>query len=257
MRAKLFMFIAAAMLVSASASAQEINNQNPPEGATTSDCASGTFSSGGGATRLTYCVSSHGNVARLESPQGFEHVNIAFRHEGYVLCNGTTILAKDTMDGGEFGWGPAFILAGPSGSGVTIRRTTTNGFWQLDQKFSRDNKENDVTILMTLKNLGPFAGDVRLARVVDFDVDNTPGGDVHDRSDKGVWAREARGMTLTNITFGQAIDTAIVGVGADGCSLPSFATPTGVADNGHAVTARLGSMNPGKTLKTTFVYRRQ
>ena len=254
MKTKL-MIVAAALLFSTAAYAQ---NPNEPSGdvSAQSDVCAWTFSSGGGNSQLTWCVTVFGNMVRFESPAGFEHIRVGTFNEGYVLCSGTSVLAYDLAGSGQAGWGGGFaVLAGPSGSGITLRRFTADGLWQLDQKFSRDNKENDVTVLMTLKRLGPFVNDVRLARVTDFDNDNDIGDDVQDRSDRGIWARDIHAVSLSNITFSQFTDTAVGGGGA-ACSQASAATPT-TADSFNNVTARLGGMGLGNTKKTTFVYRRQ
>ena len=245
----------AALLVSASAFAQD-NSTGNGEGTASTDC-TWTFSTGSGATRLVYCVSSHGNIMQFQSPQGSEHIRVGTFVEGYVLCSGTTILAHD-VGFFESGWAPGTtVLAGPSGAGITLRRITSDFNWQLDQKFSRDVKELDVTVLMTLKNNGPTVNDVRLARVVDMDINNDFSDDTQDRSDRGVFGRDSSliGFTLTNVAFNQFVDTAVVGFGP-ACSPASLATPT-TSDSTSVVTARIGPMNNGVSKKTTFVYRRQ
>src|SRR5688500_2958402 len=112
---------------------------------------------------------------------------------------------------------------------------------------------------MTLKNLRPGTiSDARLARIDDWDNNNTVGDDTQDRSDRGVWARDnpsLRTTTLSNIKFSQTVDTALAGFGA-ACSPVSAATPT-TTDLTSVVTARLGPLNAGKAATTTFVYRRQ
>jgi hypothetical protein len=243
---------AAVMLLAFAANsyAQDGPNSGPvPE---TSACAF-NFVTGGGPSALNWCVSTHANLVRFESPAGFEHLFAGTPWEGYVLCSGTTVLAYD-IGSAEVGWGASFVIAGPTATSVTIRRLTSNGLWQLDQQFKRDNKELDVTINMTLTNLGGPVADVRLARVNDIDTDNDFGDDVMDRTDRSVTGREARGLSLTNITWNLGTDTAITAAAA-ACSPASVATPA-VIDNWGNVTARLGNMGPGNKKKVTFVYRR-
>ena len=245
----------AALLVSASAFAQD-NSTGNGEGTASTDC-TWTFSTGSGPTRLVYCVSSHGNVMQFQSPQGSEHIRVGTFVEGYVLCSGTSIIAHD-VGFIESGWAPGVtVMSGPSGSGITLRRLTSSGLWQLDQKFSRDVKELDVSILMTLKNLGPTVADVRLARVVDMDINNDFSDDTQDRSDRGVFGRDSSliGFTISNVSFNQGVHTAVAGFGPS-CSPASLATPT-TSDSTTVITARIGPMNTGVSKKTTFVYRRQ
>ncbi len=259
MKTRILTCIAAALLVSTSAFAQ--SNAEPKEGTDTSAC-NWLFASGGGPTLLAWGVSVHGNICRMEAPAGFEHLTAGSHAEGYVLCSGGTVLAHD-LGFSEGGFAPGVtVLAGPSGIGITLRRFTSDGLWQLDQKFSRDSKENDITILMTLKRLGGAVGDVRLSRVADFDIDNTFGDDQQDKSDRGVWARQIGGaghaVTLSNITFATPTSTTLP---ADGifdvaCNPTPGANPTTQDGTSH-VTAHFGTMGFNNTKKTTFVYRRQ
>lgn len=253
----LALIFGALLLVSTSAFAQG-NNEASDEGSAdlTEDFC---FVSGSGNAFLRWCVSRHGNIIHLEAPGGSEHIRIGTFLEGYAVCSGTTVLNND-IGSSEAGWTPAFtVIAGPTAGGITLRRTSADGRWELTQKFSRDNKENDISVLMTLKNLGPGTVlDVRLARIVDWDLNNTIGDDTQDRSDRGVWARDnpsLRSMTLSNIKFSQTVHTAVAGFGA-ACSPASLATPT-TSDATSVVTALLGPLNAGKAATTTFVYRRQ
>jgi hypothetical protein len=250
------MMMAGMLLIASGAFAQTGPNAAATAGAEDSSTCTWTFSSGSGASAMTWCVSNHGNLMRFESPAGFEHIRVGVFTEGYVICNGTSVLAYDLGDAGESGFAAgSTVLSGPSSSGITIRRFSADGAWQLDQKFTRDKKENDVTILMTLRRLGVGLPDVRLARVVDFDNDNDFGDDTQDRSDRGIFSRDIRGVSLSNITFGQPTDTS-VSLSSAACSPVSSATPT-TTDSYDNVTARLGVMGTGNTKKTTFVYRRQ
>jgi hypothetical protein len=249
---KLMMVGAAVLLAGAIGYAQDQNSGGP--GTANTDCP-WFFSSGAGASLMSWCVSSHGNLSHFQSPAGFEHIFSGTVLEGYVICSGTSVLAHD-IGFAEFNFSPGVaVLAGPTASGITLRRFTADGAWQLDQKFSRDNKENDVSILMTLKRLGTGVADVRLARIFDPDVDNTFSVE-EDRSDRGVWARVSRAVTLTNITYTQAVDTAYQSSFSAACSPASLAVPR-FGDDAAVVTARLGVLGTGNNKKTTFVYRRQ
>jgi hypothetical protein len=177
-------------------------------------------------------------------------------YEGYVLCSGTTPLAWD-IGSSESGWAAGgIVIAGPSATAITLRRVTTDGLWQLDQKIQADKKELDITITMTmtLTNLGLAAGEVRMARVVDFDNDNDFGDDTQDRTDRSVTAREVHGLSLTNTKFGQPVDTAVTFASAS-CSSTSVSTPT-TTDGYSNVTARLGNIGVGKKATTILRYGR-
>ena len=255
----LALIFGALLLVSTSAFAQA---NSAPAGEGTEDATQDfCFVSGAGPTLLRWCVSRHGNLTHFESPAGHEHVRAGNLTEGYAVCSGTTVLNFDMADFGESGWTPAFtVVAGPTAGGITLRRTSADGRWELTQKWSRDNKENDISVLMTLKNLGPGTIlDVRLARIIDFDNSGDFGDDTQDRSDRSVWARDNTtlvGATLSNIKFTQPADTALFFDGSAHCSPGSVATPT-ATDLWAFVTARLGPLNAGKAATTTFVYRRQ
>jgi hypothetical protein len=220
------------------------------------DCAY-AFSSGAGASLMAWCVSTRGNLTRFESPAGFEHIRLSASVEGYVLCAGTTYVAYDIAAGGEFGWAATTTaISGPTSSGVTLRRFTADGAWRLDQKFSRDNKENDVTILMTLTALRAGLPDVRLMRVFYPRNDNDFADETFDRSDRTVWSRDIHAVALSNITFPQPADATVGVYPVVACSSPGVAVPTGFRDLALGVTARLGAMSQNQSKKTTFVYRR-
>lgn len=245
----------ASLMIGTSAYAQS-NAAGPAEGTAGAD-ETYCFGSGSGNAAVSFCVSTTGNVTRFLSPGGFEHIRIATRAEGYAICTGTTILANDVTDISVVNLGAPVLIAGPSATSVTLRRISTDGNWELTQKFSFDKKELDLTITMTLKNLGANKTDVRLARIVDWDNDNTVGGDNQLLSERGVLSNGDGGhsTTLTNTTFAQSVDRALAGFGP-ACSPASVATPT-LSDLTSVVTARLGNMNNGKKAISTFVYRRQ
>jgi hypothetical protein len=216
-------------------------------------------------TTMKYCVSPHGNIVNLQSPVSTDHIATATIAEGYVLCSGTTVLNYD-IGFREKGWKPGSIVVNSSRTGLTLRRVTTDGRWQLDQEFGMDGKENDITVKMTLTNFVQGAFNVRLARVVDFDMDHRTGGPFSGAStvifmtERGVAAYYTHALTLSNITFSQPVKRA---TGENDGTFQPACPASGVAevpvsyDTLSYVTASLGSMSPGTSVETTFVYRRQ
>ena len=116
--------------------------------------------------------------------------------EGYGLCVNNTLKAYDHACSGS-GFGPPTVIAAQTATGMTIRRKSTDGLFPLDQKWSRDNTEHDLTEQMTLKILGPAASSVVLWRLADINVDFTDGADnatgLYDRLDRSnysIWFRD-------------------------------------------------------------------
>ena len=123
--------------------------------------ASGTcfasIASGSGATALTVCLSDHGNIVQWTTPAGVEH---SIKNDGYVLCSlGAAAPVVHGWDAGistEDGFGPP-IIDQPNGANtlpLVIARTTDDGVFRLEQRFTRDASEKDLTIAMTVTNLG-------------------------------------------------------------------------------------------------------
>lgn len=159
------------------------------------------------------------------------------------------------MDWGRGGRVP--IHAPTPGTSVTLRRSSDQ--YQLDQVFTLDQKEKDLTITMTLTNIsGAMIRDVRIARAYDPDINHDFGDDLEVKSARGVWADDIDAVTLTGTTWGFPTDTAIdTGPGA-ACSPAGAVSPTTTNDASLAnVTYRVGNMAPGAKKKVTFVYRVQ
>ena len=162
-------------------------------------CGAGSdFPIGGGDFFL--CINRHGNLARFTSPSGFEHINVApVVAEGYVVCSASGTHGYD-VGSIESGFGDPVVLASGASS-VTIRRVTLDGQLQLDQKWTRDTGERDITVQMTLTNLAGVKTNVKLLRYVDFDADGDPGDDRYDLSQRAGWVRDARSLTMTALTY--------------------------------------------------------
>jgi hypothetical protein len=149
-----------------------------------------TFGSGD----FVWCLSSTGNLQRLTAPAGVEFIDHFIKTEGYAICVNDVPLYYDRGEvppgfTAALGFGKPVVIAGPSGSGITISRDTLDGLFRLDQKWSADKNERDLTVQMTLSNLGTRAvGSIRLLRIVDVDA-NGFGNNWYDRSDLSVWFR--------------------------------------------------------------------
>jgi hypothetical protein len=205
---------------------------------------------------MRYCITETGTLVELLAPAGQEHVRIEQVWEGYVLCTGTTVQAWD-LSSTEDGFGLPTLLKGPSATSVTLRRSSSH--YQLDQVFSFDKKERDLTITITLTNIsGAMIADVRLARAYDPDPNNDSGDDTEVKSARGVWAGDVDAVSLSGTTWNFPTDTAVdTGPGA-ACSPASAVPPRLTGDASLAsVTYRLGNMAAGAKKRVVFVYRVQ
>jgi hypothetical protein len=122
----------------------------------------------GGGTK--YRVSTDGNVYSIESPTGYEHINIGSTIEGYLLCYGTTVPASAAWDVANSVDGFA-TATHTSGSPFTVTRRTSNGSVQLTQVFTFNATSKSLNIVMTVKNLTGSSLNIVLRRIADFDVD--------------------------------------------------------------------------------------
>jgi hypothetical protein len=228
------------------------------------------FGSGSGPTRLGWCVSPGANLVKLESPASVFHLRQGLR-EGYALCTSDN-LTGDTVVGFDNGVSSdgfdAPLLLAVSSSTVSIRRLTTDRVFQIDHTFTRDPKEMDITVNVSIKNIsgGPVFGQVVYTRFADLDVGGDGSDDIMDRSNRGVWARDLKsgvngdGVALTATTFGTpAFSTALLlaSTGMKSCLSGSALTPIGPADTVAQINYDLGSFEPGQTKKIAFTYRRQ
>jgi hypothetical protein len=180
---------------------------------------------GSGAKAMNICISEHGNLVKFEAPAGFHQIGQGnlFR-DGYAICTGSPP-ANWYYDTGAIhaGFGPSVIdqPKGPNTFPLTITRDTTDGIWRLSQKYTRDTKEKDLTIEMTLTNLsGSSQPVVRLQRAFEGDVDNNTNTNAFfGRTHESVWEwvetldadghPQGHGLMLSNLTFGSAHSTIV------------------------------------------------
>ena len=111
-----------------------------------------TLASGAGANAFVVCVSDHGNIVQWTTPAGVEH---SIKNDGYVLCSQGMAHGWDAGISTEDGFGPA-VIDQPNGANtlpLSITRTTDDGVFRLEQRFTRDAAEKDLTIEMRVSNL--------------------------------------------------------------------------------------------------------
>jgi hypothetical protein len=210
-----------------------------------------------GSGNLKWCVNEHGNLMQFESPAGQEHIRIGGFQEGYVLCvNGDAATYYDNGLG-ETGWFPPVLVAKTTTS-VTIDRTTNDGKFKLTQKWTRDSTERDLTVQMTLLNLGP-AVNVKLARNSDIDANNDPPDDRYDASRYGAWVRDVDGVAMYGLTLSPAPTSVIEGVSLSSakCNPIPAAVPGGPGDPGVYVIYNFGEMKTNAKKIVKVGYRAQ
>jgi hypothetical protein len=236
-------------------------------------------------------VSTHGNVIEFNSPNtagaDYEHIGVGAVYEGYSVCytpiGGTRITAYDNASQ-ESGWGAATTLTGP----VRVNRSTSDGRLQLNQTFTFNGQGKSLTIKMVLKNTsGARLDDIRLRRLVDFDVDS--GGDNqwafyqnwHSstvRDSVSAWNgwyeaaladyKEGHGMTLRHLTppmasltpryYGPGSHYTTINNFSDmtSCFPPPSNAPPSYGDLTESLVHVIGSLNAGASKTITIQYLR-
>ncbi len=166
-----------------------------------------THTSGAGETYFAFCISEHGNVVQLESPEGFEHLAVGVIGEGYVLCS------FEAFHGYDAGFAELGLLAptisqpnGPNTFPLTITRDTSDGKLRLRQTFSRDNSEKDLRVTMTVTNRTALRiRAVNLHRYFDGDIDGGGTNNRYATTPDSVWGwkdgADHHGLMLTALTF--------------------------------------------------------
>jgi hypothetical protein len=215
------------------------------------------------ASNIKWCLNANGNLVSLQSPGTIEHMRIGTPAiEGYILCVSGAVKAYDTAYLPGSGWGPPAVIAAKTATGITIRRKTLDGLFQLDQKWSRDNTERDLTLQMTLKNLGPAAV-VELGRVADFNVDIGLDGlftDLFDRTRNTLWFRDPvngrDGVTMKLLTLNPNYLAIVADADlAPRCIYPQLAFPGGPRNvMGHARFI-FGALSSGSQKVVKLGYR--
>ena len=240
----------ATLLAAAAAPGQEVVTKDVGEGANPESMACNySFT----ASNIKWCLNANGNLVSLQSPGTIDHIRYGTSAlEGYYLCVNGALKAYDNAMYSA-GWGSPTVIAAQTATGITIRRKTLDGTFQLDQKWSRDNNERDLTVQMTLKNLGAALNGVELGRVADFNVDISLDDVIYDRFDRTrntLWFRDPingrDGVTMKLLTLNPNY-LAIVALFSPyaKCIYPQLAFPGGPTDvMGHARYV-FGTMSSG------------
>src|SRR5213594_1450398 len=106
--------------------------------ATTSACQS-FYTSGSGSSYMKFCVTTNGNIAKFESPQGFTQMYA----EGYGVCDNTIPSSGYWVDyydheyTGSGNWATPVVVQpnGPNTFPLKIVRSSSDGLWTLTQTF--------------------------------------------------------------------------------------------------------------------------
>ena len=214
------------------------------------------------ASNIKWCLNANGNLVSLQSPGTIEHMRIGTPAiEGYILCVNGALKAYDNAYK-ESGFGPPTVIAAPTATGITIRRKTLDGLFQLDQKWSRDNTERDLTLQMTLKNLGP-AANVELGRVTDVNVDFSLDKfsiDLFDRTRNALWFRDPvngrDGVTMKLLTLNPNYYVVVAAAtNSIDCNYPQLAFPGGPKDVMGYARYSFGAMSSGAQKVVKLGYR--
>jgi hypothetical protein len=248
-------------LTAAAASGQEQSDQ-AIEGEASTNCFS-THTLG----KLRVCISEHGNVVKVESPLGVEHIRVGVIREGYAICAATSpfVVPAVSHDAGSseggFGAVVSIVQPVPNAFPLTITRTTTSGL-QFIQSFSGDSVEGDLTILMTVRNLsGATKYNVRVDRYFDGDINATAGGDLYARTLDSVWGYEnnSNGIMLRDIQLLPATPhtTSVQTFGGHvpaSCNQASVVTPTAAGDFVGRLSYFFGTMaaNASKSVRVNY-----
>ncbi|HJU55224.1 MAG TPA: hypothetical protein VJ715_11655 [Pyrinomonadaceae bacterium] len=244
------------------------------EAATTSSAAAyKTFTSGAGDTLFKWTISTHGNLVRLESPAGFEHLASGSVGEGYVVSMSTSIGAVRYFDAGFSeatgcsgnvrSWSPTVFETGATANGTTLIRDTCDGAWRLTQTFLRNPANHELTVTMTLRNLTAFNyTGVVIDRYFDGDLDNDNSDDSFSRTFDSVAGRDGilDNLSMTAISFDIPHSTAIhsfAGWNPSVTNQASLASPTGSGDFVGRVSYSLGTINASAQKVVKVLYKRQ
>jgi hypothetical protein len=258
MKRTALLLVMAALAVSALAENSEKDAQLGPLG--TGVCQS-TFTSGNGLSYMTFCTTQNGNVAKFESPSGYNQLHQG--GEGYGLCDTTSgdVRYYDWGTYGDSGWQNATIKQpnGPNTFPLTISRTTADGIWTLKQVFSRNTSAPAVKVTMTLQNNSALTRQVLLSRFADIDADGSNAGNWFDADYFGAWGHSLTGLLMRATTLdGISLGGRIVPPGTtDPCNTNIISTPY----HGDAATLILwayygGNSIPSQKSKTaTLEYR--
>jgi hypothetical protein len=244
-----------------------------------------SIASGSGTTALTVCLSNHGNIVQWTTPAGVEHSTL---NDGYVLCSvgtvGPVVHGWDAGISTEDGFGPPTIDQ-PNGANtlpLAITRTTDDGVFELEQRFTRDATEKDLTIAMAVTNLSSATRQrVQLGRYFGMSPNkqsNSPNNASSTTDSVFLWddphqpfvtaPRLVYGVMLTALSYNILHRPVVEDHDAwnpqddDGpqraksCAPIDFGGPKiNLLDLRGRITYELGTLGTGRTARARFLYR--
>jgi len=157
---------------------------------------------------LSFCVTVNGNIASIQSPNGFDQVAQGGVGEGYGICDlstGTSYYDWSYFDSGT--WGSPVLLSSTS-SAVKIARTTTDGLWTLTQTIAKQvGAQPYAKVTMALKNNTGITKDAYLVRYMDVDPAAAPFTDTNfsesfDSSQYSAWGYGALNNSVGDSALG-------------------------------------------------------
>ena len=132
-----------------------------------------TFTTGSGATLMTYCITVNGNFGGFESPAGVEMLHQGGAFEGYGVCDESTGAEYYDYAYTDSGNWSAPILVTENSTEVKIERTTSDGLWTLTQLITKvTGTPPNAKITMTIKNNSSLTKQVVLLRFAAFVPDH-------------------------------------------------------------------------------------
>lgn len=231
-----------------------------------------TFVSGGGISFMRAEVDARGHLA-LESPRGVALTSFEGYPEGYALCTGdeyATAIDLESSEGHSVRGFTAPVVSQPDPGAfpVTITRRTTDGRFKLTQRWAvPDATEKDVTVTMTLKNIGATtASGLELIRSMEAhsNYGDLPALTIGATGDSVVqWWTPG-----TPVTHGLSMTARTLGVPHEGgfptdIDLPDICGsyydpgPSDLSSGGYArIDYFLPNLAPGASISVVVVYRR-
>jgi len=232
---------------------------NAPE---TQTC-SFSYSSGSGDTFTRYCLTVNGNIVQLDSPSGFEYLQVGTFGEGYGLCD-LTAGNVSYFDYAGFGdsanWGATTVTV-PNATSRKFVRTTTDGIWQLTQTIKQVKANaagpGSIQISSVIKNLTGINRDIIFLRYADVDAGGSTSDEISQTKNSAFGSDTVQNgllLTTNTYTFGHYAAEWTIPGGADPCNFNTnrAAAPfVGDGSIGHLFALTVPKLAT-KTIKVTY-----
>lgn len=235
------------LLFTSSAVAEEETEWQSPQGL--AQCVK-VFQSGSGPSFFKWCYHPNATLGYLEAGSTTpQHL----WGDRWGLCSAYNTVVHGTAFGNPGGYGQSGLRTPtfPAPNAVLVR--TTDNRFEIRQDFTQTPAEKSILIKVTIKNLTSKAIDgVTFSRKVDFDLNNSPAGDLWVSSYASVLTVESQAITLTGITWGTPRDSQVETLSTEPCRGTKLATPI-VGDYAGRVNYRINRILPGEA--KSVVYR--